>query len=61
MQTVEELKGGAALKLTAARYLTPSGRDISGAGVTPDVFAVDDPSTLANEALPEALAVLPVP
>ncbi len=60
VQTVEELRGGAALKLTAARYLTPSGRDISGAGVTPDVFAVDDPSTLANEALPEALAVLPV-
>ncbi len=61
VQAVEELEGGAALRLTAARYLTPSGRDISGAGITPDVLAVDDPSTLANEALPEALAVLPVP
>lgn len=61
VQAVEKLDGGAALRLTAARYLTPRGRDISGAGVTPDVFAVDDPSTLANEALPEALAVLPVP
>ena len=61
VQAVERLEGGAALRLTAARYLTPRGRDISGAGITPDVFAVDDPSTLANEALPEALAVLPVP
>lgn len=34
---------------------------VSGAGVTPDVLAVDGPSTSANEALPEALAVLPVP
>lgn len=61
VQAVEELEGGAALRLTAARYLTPAGRDISGAGITPDVLAVDDPSTLVNEALPEALAVLPVP
>lgn len=42
------------LKLTVARYLTPRGRDISGAGVLPDVIAVDD-------ALPAAISVLPVP
>jgi carboxyl-terminal processing protease len=61
VQDVEPLVDGGALKLTVARYLTAKGRDISATGVTPDVKAYDDPSTLRNEALADAVAALPEP
>ena len=37
VQTVIELDDGSALKLTIARYFTPSGRSIQEHGITPDV------------------------
>lgn len=37
VQTVIPLKGNAALKLTTARYYTPSGRSIQAKGITPDI------------------------
>jgi carboxyl-terminal processing protease len=37
VQTVIELDDGSALKLTIARYFTPSGRSIQERGITPDV------------------------
>ncbi len=37
VQSIEPLGGGAALKLTVARYLTPAGTDISRGGVRPDI------------------------
>jgi len=37
VQEIVRLPGGAALKLTVARYLTPAGVDISRGGVQPDV------------------------
>jgi carboxyl-terminal processing protease len=37
VQTVIELDDGSALKLTIARYFTPSGRSIQEKGITPDV------------------------
>jgi carboxyl-terminal processing protease len=37
VQEIVRLPGGAALKLTVARYLTPAGVDISRRGVQPDV------------------------
>ncbi|MEM7137768.1 MAG: S41 family peptidase [Myxococcota bacterium] len=37
VQNVFELPDGSALKLTVARYFTPSGRSIQAAGITPDV------------------------
>lgn len=39
VQTVIPLQGGreGALRLTTARYYTPSGRSIQGAGITPDI------------------------
>ena len=58
VQTVQPLAGGAALKLTTARYLTPSGRDISSGGIVPDVLAVDLPDTTADESLAAALHTL---
>ncbi|HZS41308.1 MAG TPA: S41 family peptidase [Polyangia bacterium] len=38
VQTVIELDDGSALKLTIARYYTPSGRSIQEKGITPDVL-----------------------
>lgn len=38
VQTVFELPGEKALKLTIARYYTPSGRTIQNVGITPDVW-----------------------
>jgi carboxyl-terminal processing protease len=37
VQTVIELDDGSALKLTVARYFTPSGRSIQAHGITPDI------------------------
>jgi carboxyl-terminal processing protease len=37
VQSVMPLGEGTALKLTTARYLTPSGRSINGTGIEPDV------------------------
>lgn len=37
VQDLENLKGGAALKVTIARWLTPKGRQINGEGIAPDV------------------------
>jgi carboxyl-terminal processing protease len=37
VQTIIELEDGSALKLTIARYFTPSGRSIQERGITPDV------------------------
>ena len=58
VQSIEPLPSGAALKLTTARYVTPSGTDISRHGLLPDVPAVDDPSTIADEALETAVATV---
>jgi carboxyl-terminal processing protease len=38
VQTVIELEDGSGLKLTIARYYTPSGRSIQERGITPDVW-----------------------
>ncbi len=37
VQHLERLSGGNALRLTVAKYLTPSGRDLHGQGLEPDV------------------------
>jgi len=38
VQTIIALSGGAALRLTTARYFTPKGRSINGSGITPDLL-----------------------
>ena len=58
VQSIEPLPSGAALKITTARYQTPSGVDISGGGVTPDLPAPDDPQTQEDETLAAALSAL---
>ncbi len=43
VQTILPLGNNTAIKLTTARYYTPSGRSIQAKGITPDIL-VDDPS-----------------
>jgi carboxyl-terminal processing protease len=38
VQTIRPLPGDTALKITTARYYTPSGRSIQAKGIVPDVF-----------------------
>lgn len=42
VQTLYGLEDGAGLKLTIARYFTPSGRSIQDTGIEPDVFQAPD-------------------
>ncbi len=56
VQTVYELPGGSALKLTISRYYTPSGRSIQAQGIIPDLIAEqprqdDEPDPLREEEL----------
>jgi len=43
VQTVIELEDGSGLKLTIARYYTPSGRSIQERGITPDFMVPEEP------------------
>ena len=40
VQTIIPLEGNGALRLTTARYYTPSGRSIQGEGISPDVVVL---------------------
>jgi len=42
VQTVIPLSDGSALRLTTARYYTPSGRSIQAEGITPDIVVEED-------------------
>ena len=44
VQTIFDLPGGSAIKLTISRYFTPSGRSIQALGISPDLHA-DQPRT----------------
>ncbi len=48
VQTVMPLRGDGAMRLTTARYYTPSGRSIQALGVSPDIV-VEQPRRVANE------------
>src|SRR5713101_3378829 len=47
VQTIMPLGNNTAIKLTTARYYTPSGRSIQALGITPDIV-VEDPSDTAT-------------
>ncbi|MEI6207543.1 MAG: S41 family peptidase [Desulfuromonadales bacterium] len=49
VQTVFPLKGNSALKLTTARYYTPSGRSIQAKGIVPDIEVPNIKSLLTKE------------
>ena len=42
VQTIIPLDGQGALRLTTARYYTPSGRSIQGDGIVPDIVVLPD-------------------
>ncbi|UYV36650.1 S41 family peptidase [Rhodobacteraceae bacterium D3-12] len=53
VQTVMPLRGGGAMRLTTARYYTPSGRSIQALGISPDIVVAQprkDPKADAGDA-----------
>jgi carboxyl-terminal processing protease len=48
VQTILPLGNNTAIKLTTARYYTPSGRSIQAKGIQPDIL-VEDPSTSSHD------------
>lgn len=50
VQTVLPLGSNTAIKLTTARYYTPSGRSIQAKGIVPDII-VEDPVTAGSDSL----------
>jgi len=48
VQTIMPLGNNTAIKLTTARYYTPSGRSIQAKGITPDVIVEEPGATLAR-------------
>ncbi|MGV8961567.1 MAG: S41 family peptidase [Stenotrophomonas sp.] len=55
VQTVLPLDNGDSVKLTTARYYTPSGKSIQATGIVPDVELAPAPADVANEG-PASLA-----
>jgi len=55
VQTVLPLDNGDSVKLTTARYYTPSGRSIQATGIVPDVELQPDPATVPKD-IPASLA-----
>ncbi len=49
VQTIIPLEEGAAIRLTTARYYTPSGRSIQAKGITPDIVVPFVPPSEDNE------------
>jgi carboxyl-terminal processing protease len=56
-QEVQPLSNGGALDITVGQYFTPSGKNLGGggvkqgAGIKPEVYALDNPHTKVDEAL----------
>jgi len=58
-QEEQSLSNGGALKLTVGEYFTPEGVNLAEShGIHPDVKALDDPKTAADEARQRAFGVL---
>ena len=58
IQEVTPLSNGGALQITVGRYFLPSGANLAGKGISPQVVARDEPRTRRDEAQPVALRVL---
>jgi len=54
VQTIIPLQGGAGLRMTTARYYTPSGRSIQVKGITPDVEVAYSRQQISNDNEAEA-------
>ncbi|MDF3349703.1 S41 family peptidase [Sulfitobacter sp. KE34] len=60
VQTVMPLRGDGAMRLTTARYYTPSGRSIQALGVSPDIVVAQPPVTPEPEEDDDALSARPL-
>lgn len=49
VQTIYDLPDGGAIKVTTARYVTPSGRDINKRGISPDLRVTMDPRIVGED------------
>ena len=61
VQQLEELKGGSSLKITIAKWLTPSGKNIMNDGLEPDIkieLTEDDINNNRDPQLDKALEML---
>lgn len=58
VQEVEELPGGSILRLTIAKWLTPSGREINGTGIEPDVVVEGEATAESDPQLDKAVEIL---
>ncbi len=58
VQTVLPLDNGDSVKLTTARYYTPSGRSIQASGIVPDVELTPDPALFGGDQAPATIASL---
>ena len=56
VQTVLPLDNGDSVKLTTARYYTPSGRSIQASGIVPDTELTPDPALIGGDEVPASLA-----
>ena len=56
VQTIMPLRGEGAMRLTTARYYTPSGRSIQALGVSPDIIVAQPPAQLADTEEEDATA-----
>lgn len=54
VQELIELTDGSAVKITVAKWYTPNGTQINGAGLEPDIKIADDEKTTADEQLERA-------
>lgn len=58
VQEAQELPGGGGLHVTIAEWLLPSGKNIHGDGLAPDVEIRNDPATEKDEQLERAIEIL---
>ena len=54
VQELEPLVGGSSLRISVAKWYTPSGISIEGNGLRPDIRITDDPKTTIDEPLERA-------
>jgi len=55
VQELIDLSDGSAVKITVAKWFTPSGKQINGEGLTPDISVAADENTQADEQLDRTL------